>query len=74
MNRRGFLLGILAAPVLVRASSLDYVPRGVVLHKPGWRLYEIPDPHVDSIQYWRLAGDSVSGGWRITSPLSIPPR
>lgn len=35
MKRRGFLLGLLAMPLIVRASSLDYVPRGLVLRLPS---------------------------------------
>lgn len=31
MNRRSFLLGLLATPAVVRAGSLEYVPRGRVL-------------------------------------------
>lgn len=31
MLRRAFLLGLLTAPAFVRASSLDYVPRGLIL-------------------------------------------
>jgi hypothetical protein len=31
MRRRGFLLGLLATPLIVRAASLDYVPRGELL-------------------------------------------
>lgn len=37
MERRKFLTGalsLLAAPALVRASSLEYVPRGLVLTPP----------------------------------------
>lgn len=33
MNRRGFLTGLLAASALVRVSSLDLLPRGVVLRR-----------------------------------------
>jgi hypothetical protein len=45
MNRRGFLIGatsLLTAPSLVRANSLDYVPRGVPLQSSFWelRVYE----------------------------------
>lgn len=29
IERRGFLIGLLASPALVRASSLDFVPRAV---------------------------------------------
>ena len=42
MNRRRFLTGaasLLTAPALVRASSLDYVPRGPVLRST--HLYSI---------------------------------
>ena len=31
MLRRTFIAGLLTAPALVRASSLDFVPRGVPL-------------------------------------------
>lgn len=35
MRRRGFLLGLLCAPALVRASSLDAIPRGRALRGPA---------------------------------------
>lgn len=44
MNRRKFITGLLMAPALVRASSLDALPRGVLL-RPA-----LPNPHVDVIQ------------------------
>lgn len=44
MNRRGFisgLTGLLCAPALVRASSLDAVPRGVAIYGRAG-VFELP--------------------------------
>lgn len=40
LDRRTFLTGLLAAPAIVRAGSLDFVPRGSVLMpaQPGIRV------------------------------------
>jgi hypothetical protein len=38
LNRRGFLVGLLATPALVRASSLDYVPRA--WSDGGWQRWQ----------------------------------
>lgn len=35
MNRRAFITGLLTAPMIVRASSLDALPRGVPLYEPA---------------------------------------
>lgn len=34
LTRRAFALGLLAAPAVVRAGSLEYVPRGSGLYVP----------------------------------------
>jgi hypothetical protein len=57
LNRRGFLAGLLATPALVRAGSLDYVPRA--WSEFGW-------------QRWQPQGTSLiltigRGHWKPTS-------
>ncbi len=52
-TRRAFLTGLaslIAAPALVRASSLDYVPRGVKLIRP------VTPKHPDILYQWYVDG------------------
>ncbi len=34
MKRRAFIAGLFLTPALVRASSLEYIPRGLIMPKP----------------------------------------
>ena len=62
MNRRGFitgLTGLLCAPALVRASSLDALPRGLRLGGGGYVvLYQ------DGLPVARYLGDPLQGFFR----------
>ena len=61
MNRRGFitgLTGLLCAPALVRASSLDALPRGVVL---GAFPKTITTDSPSKVLYWLIVEASING-------------
>lgn len=64
MNRRQLLTGLtafLAAPALVRAASLDALPRGAPLYPVA------SSPHVDLLQFWNahIAFTDPAGRWAI---------
>lgn len=75
MNRRGFLTGLLAAPVLVRASSLEYVPRQLIapqamtVHEVALRQYTLLAEHARFHRLGRTLGESLFDTFCLPSEL-----
>lgn len=55
MKRRTFLTSLLCAPTIVRASSLDLLPKGIPLHEAIIAPTDMIK-HVDFLQYFRPIG------------------
>jgi len=58
LNRRGFLIGasaMLVAPALVRATSLDFIPRPAPLSMVDWEIAYRIDKRAFQITYFHTA-------------------
>lgn len=70
LTRRGFVAGLaalIAAPAIVRASSMDYIPRGFDITYAPW--VKTGPGRFDLVgQFVRLNGRGYPNGWSVMQP------
>ena len=63
IGRRSFIAGLIAAPVMVRATSLDFVPRDLTkLHAKQW--WWNPQPMCGMDVGFFFGAKPIGSGWR----------